>query len=678
MRISNTGTTTGTLSSSGATHCGFDPNGAPHLMGILSNIYRDPSLAVLREYSANALDAHLRAGVSDPIQVTLPSDIEPTLTISDRGTGLSEQEILAVYANYGTSTKRDSNDEVGAFGIGAKSAFAISTQFSVIGIKNGERTSALFALNEAGVATVSIVARESTDEPNGVTVAVPVTDPAAMRRAAKRLFGFWKPGTVVVDGKAPKYLPASALRVTDTLYARFAAPQNDSATETPAVTIVMGGIPYPASVPMLETVARHANDQEVRRLVTRLTQRWSTLRLMAFAEVGSVDITPSREDLRDTPRTLKMLAQVFAEYLGGVEAAVRRAVSAESSPLRAAIRLSKLMLFVPDSLNSLLWREHQFAGHVTLPFPSITLSTSGKSTRASLDETPTIGLHFEWDGVRVVTGVDASNLNRVRRVANRYMTHHRLTTLLLAPTERATVGWYSHGEDDSPLDTVTVADFLASASTLPASSTRTETTYMVLRGDQVETLPVREIKAAAQEGRVLVTDKSDLTGWFREALADDEMLVVLTGMQTESALRRRVPGLVDAATLVRTHAQRMLDGASEQELLALGHRPVSWIERVTSMSLDTIAPVRALIKRYQAEKRAYETVSDERRNALRRAASEAGSRVPFTQHTTGFPVLDLVLRGLADSGVHTVTDAVRDDLALYLRAAGAAEQSQAA
>lgn len=678
MRISSTGTTTGTLSGSGAMNCGFDPNGAAHLMSVLSNIYRDPWLAVLREYSANGLDSQVRAGIPGPIQVTLPTDIEPTLTIADQGTGLCEQEILEVYANYGTSTKRDSDEEVGAFGIGAKSAFAVSTQFTVVGIKDGLRTTALFALSADGAATVSIIARDATDEPNGVTVAVPVTDSAAVRRAADRLFGYWKPGTVVVNGKAPKYLPASALRVTDTLYARFVDPKSDSATEAPVVTIVMGGIPYPASVPMLEAVARRAKNQDVRRFVERLTQRWATLRLMAFAKVGSVDITPSREDLRDTPRTLTMLARLFAEYLSGVEAAVRREVSAEPSPMRAAIRLGKLWQFAPDLRKSLVWRDHQFAEKVILPFPAITLTTSGKTNRASLNEAPEISPDFTWAGVRVVTGVEASNLSRVRRVANRYMTHHGLTTLLLAPTGRATVGWYSHGEDDSPLDTITVADFLANASTLPASSTRAQTTYRVMCDGRTETRTVREIKAAAEEGRVLFTDKEDLTAWFRDALPADKMLVVLTGMQTASALLRRVPDLPDATALIRTHAQQILDSASEQDLLALRHQSVLWIEHITAMPLSTIAPVRALIERYQAEKRAYGIVSDDRREGLRRAALEAGARVRFTQHTTGLPMLDLVLRGLAASGVHTLTDAVRDDLALYLRTVDGADQPQAA
>lgn len=678
MRISSTNTATGTLSRAEATNCGFDPDGAAHLMSILSNIYRDPWLAVLREYAANACDAHRQAGSTDPIQVTLPTDIEPTLTVADRGTGLSEDEIVAVYATYGTSTKRDSDEQVGAFGIGAKSAFAVATQFSVVGTKDGRRTVALFALDDAGVATVTVVARESTDEPDGVTVSVPVTDPAAVRRAADRLFGYWEPGSVVVNGEVPQYLPAASLRVTDTLYARFT---DDSANESPVLTVVMGGIPYPASVSMLETVARRTEDQAVRDLVQRLTLRGVSLRLMAFAPIGSVDITPSREDLRDTPRTLGVLAQLFTEYVTEVAAAVQRELSCEPSPMHAVIRLGRLWQFVPGLCKSMVWRDHQFAGPVTLPFPSITLTPNGKTHRARLhDITAFTLMDSRWDGIRVVTGVGADNLNRVRRVANRYMTHHGLTTLLLAPTGRATVGWYSHGEDGSPLGTITVADYLADAAVLPATSTRAEPAYQVMHRGQVKTLPLREIKMFAQGGgRVLVTDyKTELTGWLRDVLAPTDMLVMLTGAQTETALRRRLPGVLDAATLVRTQAQRLLDGASEQELLALHHRHVHWINRVATTPLRTLPPVRALIDRYQAGDRAYRDVGTARRNQLHQAACEVGAVVALPDHTTGFPVLDLVLRGLPDTGVDTVTDTVLDHLAHYMRAVGGADSAHAA
>lgn len=91
-----------------------------HLMTILRDtLYSDKILAVLREYSANAWDAHRQSGCKDiPIRVTLPTHAEPTLVIRDFGSGLSEEDLYQVYTQYGESTKRESNETVGYLGIG--------------------------------------------------------------------------------------------------------------------------------------------------------------------------------------------------------------------------------------------------------------------------------------------------------------------------------------------------------------------------------------------------------------------------------------------------------------------------------------------------------------------------------------------------------------------------------
>ena len=102
----------------------IDPSGMAHVMAILTNLYANAPLAVLREYATNARDSHVAAGSDRPIEVDLPTDLNPSLVIRDFGVGLSEQEIIDVYARYGASTKRDTDDQVGAFGLGWRLAAA--------------------------------------------------------------------------------------------------------------------------------------------------------------------------------------------------------------------------------------------------------------------------------------------------------------------------------------------------------------------------------------------------------------------------------------------------------------------------------------------------------------------------------------------------------------------------
>jgi len=111
---------------------GISSKDTAHVMGLLrEGLYTDRIKAVLREYATNAWDAHRSSGRGDvPIEVTLPTAQDPTLSIRDHGPGMSHADVMTVYTQYGASTRRDSNDVVGMMGIGSKSAFSYVDSFT--------------------------------------------------------------------------------------------------------------------------------------------------------------------------------------------------------------------------------------------------------------------------------------------------------------------------------------------------------------------------------------------------------------------------------------------------------------------------------------------------------------------------------------------------------------------
>jgi hypothetical protein len=44
----------------------IDPGSVMHIMSVLTDLYSDPEAACIREYSTNALDSHIDAGISRP------------------------------------------------------------------------------------------------------------------------------------------------------------------------------------------------------------------------------------------------------------------------------------------------------------------------------------------------------------------------------------------------------------------------------------------------------------------------------------------------------------------------------------------------------------------------------------------------------------------------------------
>ena len=74
---------------------GIKESGLSHIFNVLRNqLYSDKILAVIREYSANALDAHAEVGKQEvPIEITIPTKLNLNFEVRDFGRGLTEKEI---------------------------------------------------------------------------------------------------------------------------------------------------------------------------------------------------------------------------------------------------------------------------------------------------------------------------------------------------------------------------------------------------------------------------------------------------------------------------------------------------------------------------------------------------------------------------------------------------------
>lgn len=142
---------------------------------LTANLYSYKERSVVRELCANALDSHVQAGKADiPFKVTLPSKLDPNLIVEDFGIGLSKEEAVKLFSTIFESTKDQSNDQVGAFGLGSKSPFAIADSFGATCIKDGKKSQILIFRGDDGTPQISVVLEKETTEPNGVKISVPI------------------------------------------------------------------------------------------------------------------------------------------------------------------------------------------------------------------------------------------------------------------------------------------------------------------------------------------------------------------------------------------------------------------------------------------------------------------------------------------------------------------------
>lgn len=146
---------------------------------LTSNIYTHKIRAVIREVSCNAFDAHVAVKNPVPFDVHLPTYLESWFSVRDYGPGLSQKDINKVYQSFFLSTKTESNEYVGALGLGCKSPLAICDSFTVISFFGGIKYTYSYFKNADSIPQISLITKEDTKEPNGLLVSVTV--PASKR-----------------------------------------------------------------------------------------------------------------------------------------------------------------------------------------------------------------------------------------------------------------------------------------------------------------------------------------------------------------------------------------------------------------------------------------------------------------------------------------------------------------
>lgn len=104
-------------------------------------IYNDKILAVVREYICNAYDEHIKYNIQEDVDVQIvKEDNQYTWKVRDYALGLNENDIRSIFAMYFESTKSETNNAIGGFGVGGKAAFSYTDTFYVTSHHNGTKT----------------------------------------------------------------------------------------------------------------------------------------------------------------------------------------------------------------------------------------------------------------------------------------------------------------------------------------------------------------------------------------------------------------------------------------------------------------------------------------------------------------------------------------------------------
>lgn len=279
------------------TFFGISLEDSAHIMTLLRDtLYTDKVLAVLREYGSNAWDANKAAGRGDiPIQVSLPTKNSLELVIRDFGPGMTEQEVMGVYTQYGASTKRSSNESVGMFGIGAKSAFAYTSSFTITSWVDGKRSVYVASLDSTNKGVLHKLLEEASVEQSGVEIRIPVEQDDIMnfQDTAKDLFCFFSPQPKI--NITLPVLKDNAEVVDSGFILRKSRPN----FRNMGIVVVMGCIPYKVDY------------SKIRDLVPDL----DTFHGGVYVDIGSMEVSTSREELRYNGKAEVIIAEKLSNVV---------------------------------------------------------------------------------------------------------------------------------------------------------------------------------------------------------------------------------------------------------------------------------------------------------------------------------------------------------------------------
>lgn len=337
-----------------------------HAFRILSSgLYSDKIGAVLREIGCNAMDAHIAAGKNDvPFEVHLPSRLTSKFYIRDFGPGLSPDKIKSLYTTYFSSSKQQSNEFTGAFGLGSKSPFSYTDSFTIVSVKGGVKTTYSAYVDQVGRPSVSIIADEPADADwqSGMMVSMPVklNDYHEFNTKAQLIFSWFRVLPRMVNSEQIK--PREFSVETE----EFAVPK---AAQNGGVSAVMGNVRYP--VPSSEW-----NRQDWASAVAPVLR----------FKIGEIDVAASREQLEFTPKTRAAIAsrlRLVREHFGKQLA---EQLSAFDLTFWSGMRAANQWLATNGSLWQSQLREFLVAGGMDTKLAEKYDNLRGNYTRIAVPE----------------------------------------------------------------------------------------------------------------------------------------------------------------------------------------------------------------------------------------------------------------------------------------------------
>lgn len=269
---------------------GIDKNNIDFIASLLtSNLYSKPLQSFLRETVANAYDSHVEAGSKDPILLLIEDNNKEyssyTISVRDYGVGVSPERFDKIYRNIGSSTKRESNDYIGMFGIGRFAALSCANAANINSYYHGVKYSYIMYKNGSGI-NIDRIAETKGDFKDGLEVSITkkIYSTSDFQEAIEKLCLF------------------------DNLYVKYVG--NNSSIRYAVDKFNNRKVIHCNTFSLCPTLYHYKNYFKVGNVLYENNSTFdldSKSGMIIDLPIGTVDITPNREELQYTDYTLNTI-----------------------------------------------------------------------------------------------------------------------------------------------------------------------------------------------------------------------------------------------------------------------------------------------------------------------------------------------------------------------------------
>ena len=332
----------------------IDPKNLEFITTLLSsNLYSAPERSFIREIVSNAWDSQVEANTTDiPIIIKIKEEKEIVktygssyeewsgigdITIRDFGTGLSPERFNDIYRNIGSSTKRESNDYHGAFGIGHLSGFSCSNTMYITSYHNNTCYEYI-GIKDANSIVYTLVSTYPTTEKNGLEVTLKNVNLEKYRRAIKYISFF--PNVFVDDNNPPYYQQTNNIKIKK--YKNFWV-----SSYVYDDKLLLGNVLYPLNSNELRV--NDDNLKDVRNFIIHIKNTGIVLKF----DIGELPVTPNRESIIYTKECINVIINKIRKANNEIDKIIEEKSKIDYNDIfeyREFISLSKGFDFFKDDI----------------------------------------------------------------------------------------------------------------------------------------------------------------------------------------------------------------------------------------------------------------------------------------------------------------------------------------